>query len=126
MDPVADMLTRIRNGQTAKKQYVTMDSSKLKVAIAKVLKDEGYVENFEVSSDNKPQLKVTLRYHLGKPVISELRRISRPGLRVYARAHEIPKTVAGLGVTVVSTSQGLMSDRVARNKHGGEILFSIS
>lgn len=126
-DPVADMLTRIRNGQTAKKQNVSMASSKLKLAIAKVLKDEGYILDYEVDdNEKKPQLMITLKYYDGKPVITKIRRVSRPGLRVYVSATDIPKTVAGLGVTVVSTPLGVMSDRAARNKQGGEILFTVN
>src|ERR1700722_3329880 len=105
-DPVADMLTRIRNGQAAKKKSVSMDSSKLKVAIAKLLKDEGYILDYNLhGEEKKPQLTVELKYFEGVPVITNIRRVSRPGLRVYASATEIPKTVAGLGVTVVSTPE---------------------
>lgn len=126
-DPVADMLTRIRNGQAAKKKSVTMNSSKLKVAIAKLLKEEGYILDYNVHGDDKkPLLSIELKYYEGVPVITNIRRVSKPGLRVYVSATDIPKTVAGLGVTVVSTPKGIMSDRAARNKQGGEILFTVN
>ena len=127
-DPVSDMLTRIRNGQQAVKQVVNMDASKLKCAIAQVLKDEGYINDFEVrESGHKPQLHIALKYYIGKPVIETLRRVSRPGLRIYRGAHDLPKVNGGLGVAVVSTSKGVMTDRAARSSgHGGEVLCIVA
>lgn len=122
-DPIADMFTRIRNGQAAHKVAVTMPSSKLKVAIANLLKEEGYINGFEVSADAKPQLEVTLKYFEGKEVIETIKRVSRPGLRVYKGRDELPQVLAGLGIAIVSTSKGLMTDRAARNAGlGGEII----
>lgn len=122
-DPVADMFTRIRNGQSAKKVAVKMPSSKLKIAIAKVLKDEGYIEDFAVSADVKAELEVTLKYFQGKSVIETIDRVSRPGLRIYKKRGELPKVMGGLGVAIVSTSKGLMTDRAARKVGiGGEII----
>lgn len=122
-DPVADMFTRIRNGQSAKKVAVKMPSSKLKIAIAKVLKDEGYIEDFAVSADVKAELEVTLKYFQGKSVIETIDRFSRPGLRIYKKRGELPKVMGGLGVAIVSTSKGLMTDRAARKVGiGGEII----
>jgi small subunit ribosomal protein S8 len=122
-DPVADMFTRIRNGQSAKKFAVKMPSSKLKVAIAKVLKDEGYIEDFVVSGDVKAELEVTLKYFQGKSVIETIDRVSRPGLRIYKKRGELPKVMGGLGVAIISTSKGLMTDRAARKVGiGGEII----
>ncbi len=126
-DPIADMLTRIRNGQNTKKVTVTMPSSKLKRAIAQVLKEEGYIEDFAVAEDGvKSELTITLKYHMGQPVISKLRRVSRPGLRIYKNSDDLPKVIGGLGVAIVSTSRGVMSDRAARAAgHGGEILCEV-
>ena len=122
-DPVADMFTRIRNGQAAKKVAVKMPSSKLKIAIAKVLKDEGYLEDFAVSADVKAELEVTLKYFQGKSVIETIDRVSRPGLRIYKKRGELPKVMGGLGVAIISTSKGLMTDRAARKVGiGGEII----
>ncbi|TLU59976.1 30S ribosomal protein S8 [Thalassotalea litorea] len=122
-DPIADMFTRIRNGQSATKVAVTMPSSKLKVAIAHLLKEEGYINGFEVSTEAKPQLEVTLKYFEGKEVIETIKRVSRPGLRVYKGRDELPQVLAGLGIAIVSTSKGLMTDRAARNAGlGGEII----
>ena len=122
-DPIADMFTRIRNGQSAAKTAVAMPSSKLKVAIANLLKEEGYISEFSISADAKPQLSVELKYHEGKEVIETIKRVSRPGLRVYKGANDIPLVLAGMGVAIVSTSKGLMSDRAARKAGlGGEIL----
>ena len=122
-DPVADMFTRIRNGQAANKVAVKMPSSKLKTAIAKVLKDEGYIADFAVSGDVKPELEVTLKYFQGQAVIETLDRVSRPGLRIYKKSGELPKVMGGLGVAIVSTSKGLMTDRAARKVGiGGEII----
>ena len=122
-DPVADMFTRIRNGQSANKVAVKMPSSKLKVSIAKVLKDEGYIADFAVSGEVKPELEVTLKYFQGKSVIETIDRVSRPGLRIYKKHGELPKVMGGLGVAIVSTSKGLMTDRAARKVGiGGEII----
>lgn len=127
-DPISDMLTRIRNGQRAAKTNVSMPSSKLKVAVAQVLKDEGYIENFAVTeADKKPVLEVELKYYVGRPVIERIERVSRPGLRVYKGSTEIPKVLNGLGVTIVSTSRGVMTDRKARAAGiGGELLCVVA
>ncbi len=127
-DPIADMLTRIRNAQAAEKAQVAMPSSKLKVAIAKVLKDEGYIADFEVSGDDrKPELTVSLKYHEGRPVIEQIRRVSRPGLRAYRGKDELPRVNGGLGIAIVSTSAGVMTDRAARAAgHGGEVICLVS
>lgn len=123
-DPIADMLTRIRNAQLTDKVAVAMPSSKLKLSIAKVLKEEGYIEDFAVRpNDGKPSLEVQLKYYAGKPVIEKLERVSRPGLRVYKGRDDIPKVMNGLGVAIVSTSRGVMTDRRARESGvGGEVL----
>ena len=126
-DPIADLLTRIRNGQSAGKADVAMPSSKAKIAIVEVMKKEGYVVDYSVSSDIKPVLTVTLKYFEGRPVIDELKRVSRPGLRIYKGSNELPKVLNGLGVAIVSTSSGLMTDSQARTAgHGGEVLCTIS
>jgi small subunit ribosomal protein S8 len=127
-DPVADMLTRIRNAQQAKKSDVTMPSSKVKLSIANVLKNEGYIATYNVSEvDGKPLLSIALKYFDGKPVISKIDRVSRPGLRVYKSAKDLPKVIGGLGVAIVSTSKGVMADRKARELgQGGEVLCSVS
>jgi len=126
-DPIADMLTRIRNGQSANKVDVTMPSSKAKVSIAKVLKDEGYIGEFSVAEGSKPTLTIALRYYEGKPVIDMLKRVSRPGLRTYKAADDLPKVIGGLGVAIISTSQGVMTDRAARKAGcGGEVLCYVS
>lgn len=126
-DPISDMLTRIRNGQRANKASVSMPSSKLKCAIAQVLKEEGYIEDFAVSADAKPVLNVELKYYAGRPVIERIQRVSRPGLRVYKGSQSIPNVMNGLGVTIVSTSQGVMTDRKARaNGIGGELLCVVA
>ena len=134
-DPVADMLTRIRNGQSAGRLRVAMPSSKLKVAIAVVLRDEGYIHDFEVSGGNggdggsagHPVLSVRLKYHEGRPVIASLDRVSRPGLRIYRGKDELPVIMGGLGIAVVSTSQGVMADRAARAEGlGGEVLCTVT
>ncbi|MEZ5446254.1 MAG: 30S ribosomal protein S8 [Gammaproteobacteria bacterium] len=127
-DPISDMLTRIRNAQAATKQTVAMPSSTRKVAIAKVLKDEGYIADYSVAPvDGKLTLTVTLRYYQGKPVIESLRRVSRPGLRIYRGKGELPKVIGGMGVAIVSTSRGLMTDRAARAQGiGGEIICYVS
>lgn len=122
-DPIADMLTRIRNGLGASKAEVIMPSSNMKVAVAKVLKDEGYIEDLAVEGEGKPQLKVKLKYYQGKPVIETLKRVSRPGLRQYKGKDDLPKVSGGLGVAIVSTPQGVMSDRAARKAGvGGEVI----
>jgi small subunit ribosomal protein S8 len=122
-DPIADMFTRIRNGQSASKTAVTMPSSKLKVAIANLLKEEGYISDFNVEAGAKPELTVELKYFEGKEVIETIKRVSRPGLRVYKGRDELPQVLAGLGIAIVSTSKGLMTDRAARSAGlGGEIL----
>jgi small subunit ribosomal protein S8 len=127
-DPIADMLTRIRNGQAAEKQNVAMPSSTLKVALAKVLKDEGYIEDYAVRDDSgKPKLDVRLKYYAGRPVIEKIDRVSRPGLRVYKGCDELPKVMNGLGVAIVSTSKGVMTDRSARTAGvGGEVLCVVA
>ncbi len=126
-DPIADMLTRVRNAQAASKFDVTMPSSKLKLAIAKVLLDEGYIAGFSSDTEVKPTLTVTLKYYEGRPVIDELKRVSRPGLRIYKNKHELPKILNGLGIAIVSTSAGVMTDREARAcGRGGEILCTVS
>ena len=125
-DPIADMLTRIRNAQAASKFDVTMPSSKLKNAIAKVLQDEGYITGFSNDGAVKPNLTITLKYHDGRPVIDEIKRVSRPGLRIYKNKNELPKILNGLGVAIVSTSAGVMTDREARESgRGGEILCTV-
>lgn len=126
-DPISDMLTRIRNGQAASKVSVKMPSSKQKVAIAAVLKAEGYVSDFVVAGDTKPELEVTLKYFEGKKVIDTIKRVSRPGLRIYKGANDLPKVMAGLGIAIISTSHGVMTDRAARNASiGGEIICYVS
>ena len=126
-DPIADMLTRIRNGQTANKVAISMPSSKLKVAIANVLADEGYIESVKVIEGVKPELEITLKYFQGKPVVESIQRISRPGLRIYKRKDELPKVMGGLGIAVVSTSKGVMTDRAARQAGlGGEIICYVA
>jgi len=127
-DPIADMLTRIRNAQMAEKVTVAMPSSKLKVALAKVLQDEGYVDGYKVVTDNgKPTLEIGLKYYADRPVIEKIQRISRPGLRVYKGSEDIPQVMNGLGVAIVSTSKGLMTDRKARaNGIGGEVLCIVA
>ena len=127
-DPIADMLTRIRNAQMVEKASVTMPSSKLKVAIAKVLKDEGYIENFALVGDAaKQQLEVTLKYYAGRPVIEHIERVSRPGLRIYKGRHDIPQVMNGLGVAIVTTPQGVMTDRKARQAGiGGEVICYVA
>ncbi|HHQ2887978.1 TPA: 30S ribosomal protein S8 [Pseudomonas aeruginosa] len=125
-DPLADMLTRIRNAQMAEKTVVSMPSSKLKAAVAKVLKDEGYIADFQISSEVKPQLSIELKYFEGKPVIEEVKRISRPGLRQYKYVEQLPKVRGGLGVSIVSTNKGVMTDRAARAAGvGGEVLCTV-
>ncbi len=127
-DPISDMLTRIRNAQQAEKESVSMPSSKLKAAIAKVLKDEGYIEDFAVKGEvSKPVLEVELKYYAGSPVIEKIERVSRPGLRIYKPSRDIPNVMNGLGVAIVSTSKGVMTDRKARGMGiGGEVLCIVA
>ena len=123
-DPIADMFTRIRNGQRVEKEIVSMPSSKLKVAIAQVLKDEGYIDGYAVKAEGaKAQLEVQLKYYAGRPVIERIERVSRPGLRIYKGRHALPQVMNGLGVAIVTTSQGVMTDRRARaSGFGGEVI----
>jgi len=123
-DPIADMFTRIRNAQRVDKQTVTMPSSKLKVAIAAVLKDEGYIDGYQIKDETgKPQLELALKYYAGKPVIERLERVSRPGLRIYKGRDSLPQVLNGLGVAIVTTSKGVMTDRRARQTGiGGEVI----
>ena len=127
-DPIADMLTRIRNAQSVEKAVVTMPSSKLKVAIAQVLKDEGYIDGFSVRTDGaKAELDITLKYYAGRPVIERIERVSRPGLRIYKGRDAIPQVMNGLGVAIVTTPKGVMTDRKARaNGVGGEVLCYVA
>jgi small subunit ribosomal protein S8 len=127
-DPIADMLTRIRNAQQVDKPSVTMPSSKLKVAIAAVLQDEGYVDGFQIKGTvQKPELEIALKYYAGRPVIERIERVSRPGLRIYKGHSNIPQVMNGLGVAIVSTSRGVMTDRKARaNGVGGEVLCYVA
>ncbi|MFN8822451.1 MAG: 30S ribosomal protein S8 [Betaproteobacteria bacterium] len=127
-DPIADMLTRIRNAQRVDKAEVVVPSSKLKVAIAQVLKDEGYIEGFAVQpNEGKPELRIGLKYYAGRPVIERLERVSRPGLRVYKGRDDIPQVMNGLGVAIVSTSKGVMTDRKARSQGvGGEVICFVA
>lgn len=128
-DPIADMLTRVRNAQVAAKSQVSMPSSKLKTAIAQVLRDEGYIADFLVTQTvrGKAELTVALKYFEGRPVIEQIERISRPGRRVFCGKDELPKIMGGLGVAIISTPKGLMSDRAARAAgHGGEVLCAVA
>jgi small subunit ribosomal protein S8 len=127
-DPIADMLTRIRNAQMVQKVSVVMPASKLKTAIAEVLKSEGYIDNFAVRGEaTKPQLEIALKYYAGKPVIEHIERVSRPGLRVYKGRHDIPNVKNGLGVAIVTTPKGVMTDRKARQAGiGGEVLCYVA
>ena len=127
-DPIADFLTRIRNGQRAGKPEVAVPSSRVKLALAKVLKDEGYIDDFSAASEaGKSMLTVRLKYYHGRPVIDRLERVSRPGLRVYKGKDELPRILGGMGVAIISTSNGVMSDREARaGGHGGEVLCIVS
>ena len=127
-DPIADMLTRIRNAQGVQKASVVMPSSKLKAAIAKVLKDEGYVEDFSVQEEGgKAQLTIGLKYYAGRPVIERIDRVSKPGLRIYKGVGDIPRVMNGLGVAIVSTPKGVMTDRKARASNvGGEVLCIVA
>lgn len=127
-DPVSDMLTRIRNGQKAGKVRVTMPVSKQKVAIARLLKDQGYIRDYTVDEmSGESHLAIVLRYFEGKPVIEVMRRVSRPGLRVYKRKNELPTVMDGLGIAIISTSRGLMTDHDARRRgHGGEVVCIVA
>lgn len=126
-DPIADMLTRIRNGQSANKKSVKIPSSKLKLSIAKVLKEEGYILDYKVlSTGNHQEMIVDLKYFNGVPVIESVKRVSRPGLRIYKSKDELPKVLGGLGIAIVSTSNGVMTDRAARAiGHGGEVICTV-
>lgn len=126
-DPIADMLTRIRNAQTAKDNQVKMPASKMKMAILKVLMEEGYIESFEmIEIDNKKNINVILKYFQGKPVIEKIKRISKPGLRVYRRCEGLPVVRAGMGIAIVSTPKGIMTERAARTQRlGGEVLCTV-
>jgi small subunit ribosomal protein S8 len=126
-DPIADMLTRIRNAQSVDKTAVTMPSSKLKVAIAQVLKDEGYIEDYAIKGGGKAELEIALKYYAGRPVIERIERVSRPGLRIYRGRHDIPQVMNGLGVAIVTTPKGVMTDRKARAAGvGGEVLCYVA
>jgi small subunit ribosomal protein S8 len=127
-DPIADMLTRIRNAQMTERAVVAMPSSKVKVAIAKVLKDEGYIEGFKISGEQvKPVLEIALKYYAGRPVIEKIERVSKPGLRIYRAKDAIPPVMNGLGIAIVSTSHGVMTDRKARATGvGGEVLCIVA
>ena len=126
-DPIADMLTRIRNAQSVEKASVSMPSSRLKVAIAQVLKDEGYIDGFAIKGQAKAELEIALKYYAGRPVIERIERVSRPGLRVYKGRHSIPQVQNGLGVAIVTTPQGVMTDRKARASGiGGEVLCYVA
>ena len=127
-DPIADMLTRIRNSQSANKVQVSMPTSKVKVGIASVLKDEGFITDFRVDeNDGKPELEITLKYFEGRGVIDSIKRASRPGLRIYRRKDDLPRVLDGLGIAVVSTSKGFMTDAAARSAgHGGEIICYVA
>ena len=126
-DPIADMLTRIRNGQSASKSEVVMPASKVKMSIAKVLKDEGYIKDYSITEDIKAEMTVSLKYFEGRPVIESIKRVSRPGLRIFKGKDELPKVLNGLGVAIVTTSKGLMTDREARATGiGSEILCVVA
>jgi small subunit ribosomal protein S8 len=127
-DPIADFLTRIRNGQSSGKPEVTMPSSQIKLALAKVLKDEGYIADYATADDGgRATLTLALKYYQGRPVIDRLERVSRPGLRVYKAKDELPRILGGMGVAIISTSRGVMTDREARAAgHGGEVLCIVS
>ena len=125
-DPIADLLTRVRNAQKAGHAKVSMPHSKLKVAVCGVLEQEGYINGYSVSDEGRRELQLRLKYHEGAPVIEEIRRVSRPGLRIYKNVRDLPKVREGLGVAIVSTSRGVMSDRQARRLHiGGEVLCTV-
>jgi small subunit ribosomal protein S8 len=126
-DPIADMLTRIRNAQAMEKVVVRMPSSKVKLSIAQVLKDEGYIDGFVIKGEAKPELEIQLKYYAGRPVIEKIERVSKPGLRIYRGAEDLPRVMNGLGVAIVSTSRGVMTDRKARAQGvGGEVLCVVA
>jgi small subunit ribosomal protein S8 len=127
-DPISDMLTRIRNAQAVRKITVNMPSSKLKAALAQVLKDEGYIDGFAIrENEGKPEIEISLKYYAGEPVIEKIERVSRPGLRIYRGRDDIPRVMNGLGIAIVSTSRGLMTDRKARATGiGGEVLCIVA
>lgn len=128
-DPIADMLSRIHNAQATNKKIVSMPTSKIKVGIASVLRDEGYILAYSVKEhdDGKPQLEIQLKYHLGRPVIERLKRISRPGLRCYRGKNDLPQVMGGFGIAIVSTSRGIMTDKRARAAgYGGEVLCVVA
>ena len=127
-DPISDLLTRIRNAQMVSKATVSVPSSKVKVAIAQVLKDEGYIDGFQVKTEgNKSELEIALKYYAGRPVIERIERVSRPGLRIYKGRHDIPSVMNGLGVAIVTTPKGVMTDRKARQAGiGGEVLCYVA
>ena len=128
-DPIADMLTRIRNAQMTERAVVSMPASKVKVAIARVLQDEGYIEGFKITGEEarKPQLEIGLRYYAGRPVIEKIERVSKPGLRIYKPSRDIPQVMNGLAMSIVSTSKGVMTDRKARGLGvGGEVLCFVA
>jgi small subunit ribosomal protein S8 len=127
-DPIADMLTRIRNAQRSVKQSVAIPASKVKAAIAQVLKDEGYIDDFALrEAEGRPVIEISLKYYAGKPVIEKIERVSRPGLRIYKPSENLPKVMNGLGVAIVSTSRGVMTDRKARGLGvGGEVLCIVA
>ena len=127
-DPIGDFLTRIRNGQQARKKTITSPASTVRAAIAEVLKDEGYIADYAVAAEGKKKtITVTLKYYQGKPVIDRLQRVSRPGLRIYKAKTDLPKVLGGLGIAIVSTSAGVMTDRAARKAgHGGEVLCIVA
>jgi small subunit ribosomal protein S8 len=126
-DPIADMLTRIRNAQAMEKVVVRMPSSKVKLSIAQVLKDEGYIDGFVIKGETKPELEIQLKYYAGRPVIEKIERVSKPGLRIYKGAEDLPRVMNGLGVAIVSTSRGVMTDRKARAQGvGGEVLCVVA
>lgn len=125
-DTLSDMFTRIRNGHMAEKQAVSLPSSKQKLAVAQVLKDEGYIADFAVEGEVKPVLTIELKYFEGKPVIEQIKRVSRPSLRIYKNANELPKVSDGLGIAIISTSKGVMTDRAARAAGiGGEVICTV-
>jgi len=125
-DPIADLLTRIRNAQFASRANVSMPSSRLKIAICEVLRAEGYIKDFHVENDVKPELSIALKYHEGTPVIEEIARISRPGLRIYRDAERLPRVKGGLGIAIVSTNKGVITDKAARRDGiGGEVLCTV-
>lgn len=126
-DPISDMLTRIRNAQLANKVFVKIPTSRLKVAISFVLKEEGYIKEYIVESSTKPTLKIFLKYFKGKPVIEKIKRISKPSLRIYKKKYDLPKVMGGLGISIISTSKGVLTDKKARIKGlGGEVICQVT